>query len=104
MRAWVVALLVTVTPAIVVQGATVIVTCRVPQAAAHREILWGIVGFASSARSMDGANAPTTYRQEFRRVPCDVEAAFCAVRSADRRWQRVVAPMRGTCVGDSPHG
>ena len=73
----------TVYPHVVMAGYSVRITCRVPRHAANRTVAWGFEHWTSTARQLDGLDAPITWQSTWAHVPCDPGRAFCAVERAD---------------------
>lgn len=73
-----------VTPVVVMAGASVRVTCTVPQ---HPDNRWLVIGvyyeggvvYQASERQLDGEAAPVTHVMTVTRVPCEAAVAQCYV-------------------------
>ena len=74
---------------IVPKGGDVRVTCRVQPHPDNRWLDMGVTNYRVSGRQLDGASAPITYEAWFTRIPCEAEAAFCAVVDSRGRVRMV---------------
>jgi len=91
-------------PAFVQPGGAVRITCRVQPDAENRKVEFGVDGYTSSTRDLDGESARITHEWTFEHVPCGAGPAFCTVTRADRKSRRVVAPLEVVgCDGTSSH-
>lgn len=73
-----------VSPAAVMAGGSILVTCRVTPDARNRVITATVTGYAQSSRDLAGADAAITWQfPPFTHIPCDVEAATCTLQRND---------------------
>lgn len=68
-----------VSSAFLFAGNGVTVVCTVPRHPENRAIKAELTNYRSSEQSIEGENSPVTFRFEFKKVPCDVEAAVCTL-------------------------
>lgn len=87
---------VSVNPAFSLEGGEVHVTCRVQPAVENREVEWGIGGWTSSTRQLEGADARMTHESWLHHAPCGVGPAFCRVARAGMKDRVVTAPFEVT--------
>ena len=84
-----------VSPGIVMAGrdATVRLTCRVVRHPDNRKLEYGLEGYSSSERQLDGEASRVTWETFITHIPCGVERAFCIITRADRRTFSAFAPL-----------
>ena len=74
---------------IVPKGGDVRVTCRVQRHPDNRWLDMGITPYRLSGRQLNGNAAPITYEVWFTHIPCEADAAFCAVVDSRGRVRTV---------------
>lgn len=86
----------TVNPTFAREGGEVHLMCRVPQAEENREVEWGVAGWTSSTRSLEGLSARVTHESWLHHAPCHVGPAFCRVGRAGAKDRLVTVPFEVT--------
>lgn len=88
-----------VSPAALIVGQSVWLTCRVTPDASNRKLHFGIAGSTreDSQRDLEGSKAAITWGPyEVPRVPCNAGPAYCVV---DRQGERPLQAMQQIYVG-----
>ena len=94
---------VSVNPAVMMAGNTVILTCHVPKHPDNRLLEYGIIGTqVGSQRQRDGSASPITWQFEIKRVECESGPAYCAVRDSHGQWTRVTAQIQVAGCQEKP--
>ncbi len=88
-----------VTPTTLFGGGAIRLTCRVPRDPDNRRLEYGVEGYTSSERQLDGEASRVTWDALIDHVPCGVERVFCEVTRADRKRVRATAPLVVVCEG-----
>ena len=93
-----------VMPKVAMAGASFRVTCRVTPNKDNCWLAFGIAGYATSGRQLEGEDAAETYSQLWDRVPCEATAAFCTVVRSDGKQDTAVEPITigGCSTADRP--
>lgn len=73
------------------------VRCTVPRDPVNRWLDYGIDGYATSGRQLDGDQARVTHEYVFTHIPCEAGPAFCSLRDARGHTRR--ATMSFTILG-----
>lgn len=68
---------------VIAENGSVQLTCHVPRNQDNRWVEYGIQNYTSRRIPMEGADSPMTYQTLFKRVPCDIGAAYCMVGGID---------------------
>ncbi len=74
-----IALVILLTPLVLLPGGTLRLTCTVPREAANRRLSYGVIDYSASERVLDGARAAMTWQVWIPHVPAGSGLAYCAV-------------------------
>lgn len=89
---------VSVNPAVLMAGGTVILKCRVPADVDNRRIGFGLLDYSESERDVEGDRSPVTFMTTIQHVPCGVTTAYCAVAKVTGKVERATTRIEvGGC-------
>lgn len=84
---------------VVMSGGTILVTCKVPRNVNNRTLRFGVDGYSTSTKQLDGDQARVTWQMFVEHMPCDIGPAFCEVVTAGGRVDRVELPVTVAACG-----